>query len=118
MTIFDFSMARNKHLLWKIKLRGFLDGRESLTEEQALSHKDCDLGKWLYNDGMKKYGTVLEMKTLEREHINLHARVRRIMELKHAGNAAAAREELKELDHISDHVVSLLTAVEERVSQG
>jgi len=116
MTTFDFTIARNKHVFWKIRLRGFLDGQESLTEEQALSHKDCDLGKWLYNDGMKRYGTIPEMKALEKEHISLHARVRRIMELKHAGSMAAAREELKQLDRISDHVVALLTAVEQKVS--
>ncbi len=115
--MFDFSLARNKHLVWKIRLQGFLDGHESLTMEQALSHKDCDLGKWLYNDGMKKYGTIREMKALEREHIDLHVKVRRIMELKHAGDGAAARQELEKLDHISKQVVALLNAVEQQVSQ-
>lgn len=35
-----------------------------MTETQAVSHRDCDLGKWLYANGMKKDGAVAEMKTL------------------------------------------------------
>ena len=116
MTTFDFSMARNKHLIWKIRLRGFLDGHESMTREQAVSHEDCDLGKWLYNGGMNKYGAVPEMRTLEKEHIRLHAMVKMIVEAKHAGDTAAARAGLDHIDNMSDQVVALLTAVEHKVS--
>ncbi len=115
MATFDFSIARTKHLAWKSKLRGFLDGKETLTDAQAVSHLECDLGKWLYAEGIKKYGTILEMKTLEKEHIKLHAAVKRIIDLKTAGSTAAAQEELGVLDRISRQVVELLTAVEQKV---
>lgn len=97
-------------------MRGFLDGQESLTDAQAVSHKDCELGKWLYADGMTKYGTIEDMKTLEKEHIYLHATVKRIIELKHTGDTVAAKRELEKLDQISQKVTALLTAVEQKVS--
>ncbi len=46
MATIDFVSARIKHLNWKVRLRLFLDGIETMTQEQAVSHKDCDLGKW------------------------------------------------------------------------
>jgi methyl-accepting chemotaxis protein len=44
----DFAFERIMHIAWKVSLRKFLDGKGSLTLEQAVSHKECDLGKWLY----------------------------------------------------------------------
>jgi len=34
-----------------LKLRNFLDGGENLPTEKLASHRDCQLGKWLYSDG-------------------------------------------------------------------
>ena len=44
----DFSAAKQKHLSWRTRLRKFLAGDEAMSAEQAMSHKDCDLGKWIY----------------------------------------------------------------------
>jgi methyl-accepting chemotaxis protein len=46
---------------WKAKLRHFLDGSEALTSAHAVSHKQCDLGQWLYSDGLKIYGDMAAM---------------------------------------------------------
>ena len=43
----DFVSARSKHLLWKSRLRDFLDGKGGLTMAEAASYKDCALGKWI-----------------------------------------------------------------------
>ena len=67
MPSIDFASAKMKHLTWKFKLRGFLDGKEKLTET-LLSEHDCDLGKWLYSEGMSKYGTIPETQKLENTH--------------------------------------------------
>lgn len=41
----DFETAKSAHLAWRARIRAFLDGRESLTRHEAVSHHDCILGK-------------------------------------------------------------------------
>ncbi len=111
----DFSLARTAHLAWKARLRSFLDGKQTLTEAQAVSQRDCDLGKWLYGEGMAKYGTLSEMRELERVHADLHGTVKRIVELKRSGNAPAAEQEFTKIDPISHRIIALLTTIEQKV---
>jgi methyl-accepting chemotaxis protein len=109
----DFALARSKHLDWKTKLRSFLDGRHTLTEAQAISHKDCELGKWLYSEGLKKYGHLAAMQELEQTHVELHAIVRKVVQMKNAGDAAAAQQEFSKLGAVSDDIIKLLKDVEQ-----
>ncbi len=116
----DFTSAKLKHGSWKLKLRDFLDGKPGLTPAQATSHKDCDLGKWMYAPtvgGIAKYGNVPEMKALESEHTKLHATIKTIMSLKQAGNAAGAEAEFAKVEPISKKIIELLNAVEAHVKR-
>lgn len=108
----DFAVARSRHMSWKTRLRSFLDGQESLTEAQAVSHKDCDLGKWMYSEGLKKYGNLREMKDLETIHAQLHSQVKRIVQLKKASDKAGAEIEYKKLEAASHIIIDLLTQIE------
>jgi methyl-accepting chemotaxis protein len=111
----DFAVARVMHVAWKSGLRSFLDGKETLTEEQAVSHKDCDLGKWLYSEGMAKFGNLPEMKELEKVHVELHSIVKRVVQLKNSGNTPAAEQELARIESLSQKMFSLLIAIEQKV---
>lgn len=110
----DFAMAKLKHTSWKLKLRDFLDGKPGLTAAQATSHKDCDLGKWLYSEGLAKYGAMAEMKSLEKEHEVLHRTIKTIMDLKSAGKTTEAEAEFRKVEGISKKIVDLLTAIESK----
>jgi methyl-accepting chemotaxis protein len=112
---FDFAVARVMHIAWKSSLRSFLDGKESMSDEQAVSHNDCDLGKWLYTDGMSSYGTMPEMKELEKVHIELHEIVKRVVQLKKSGAASAAEQELAKLEPVSQKIFLLLVAIEQKI---
>lgn len=112
---FDFAVARVMHIAWKSSLRSFLDGKESMSEEQAVSHKDCDLGKWLYTDGMPAYGTMPELQELEKIHIELHAIVKRVVQLKQSGDNAAAEQELSKLEAVSQKIFLLLVTIEKKI---
>ena len=116
MPALDFATARMKHMNWKLKLRSFLDGRESLTEAQATSPKDCDLGKWMYSEGMTQYGKYPEMKDLEKAHNELHATVKKIVQAKNGGRATAAEQEYKKIEPISAKIDSLLAALEKKLA--
>lgn len=113
---FDFFSARTAHMAWRQKIRDFLDGRKSLTHAEAVSHRDCALGKWLYSEGMKAYGHIDQMQTMEKRHEKLHAVIREIIDLKSAGNNAEAEHRYREIESLSGEIVSLLTAVENQVS--
>ena len=86
-----------------------------MTEEQATSHKACDVGKWLYSVGMKKYGTMPEIQELEKIHVELHSTVKNILMLKQSGKILDQEEESVKLDKILRKIMFLLVDIEEKL---
>jgi methyl-accepting chemotaxis protein len=115
MAIVDFSLARFSHQVWKIRLRTFLSGMEAISESEASSHTECDLGKWLYSEGLKKYSMISEMQELERLHADFHRSVKGVVAAKNAGDAAKAKQEFEKVVPLSEQVIALLTTVENKV---
>jgi len=116
MNALTFKTFKVKHRAWTTRLKDFLEGKGGLTEEQAVSHKDCSLGKWMYSEGLQYSSTIREMKSLERVHINLHDTVKNIVSLKNEGKAAEADAEYLKIGPISDEIINLLTVIEKKVS--
>ncbi|MBI4945371.1 MAG: CZB domain-containing protein [Bacteroidetes bacterium] len=116
MTTVDFSTARFKHLNWKFRIRNFLDGKETLTAEQAVSHHHCDLGKWFYAEGKVKYGHLPSMQAFEVEHEKLHTTVKEIQQAKTKGELAKAEGLYKDLTKMSDKIVGYLTEAEKAIN--
>ncbi|MCP4407160.1 MAG: DUF3365 domain-containing protein [Gammaproteobacteria bacterium] len=114
-TNIDFGAARSKQLLWKSKIRRFLDGKEGLAQDQAVSHHQCDLGKWIYAQGKKKYGGIPQMQQLESVHKSLHEVIKIIIDLKHSGQGDQAEQEYAKISSISRQVVELLNALEKSI---
>jgi methyl-accepting chemotaxis protein len=110
----DLSAAKTAHLAWKGKLRSYLDGKGSLTREQAVSHKDCVLGKWYYSEGMQKYGSMAEMRQLEQPHAELHKLIRSIIELRESGKRAEAEQEYLKIEPLSRQIVQMLGTIEQK----
>jgi chemotaxis protein histidine kinase CheA len=115
--VLDFATARSKHQQWFDRLRRFLDGKTTLTVEEAGSHKECALGKWLYSTGLKEHGEVGELVELEKTHAGFHALVRHIVELATAGRYAQAEQEFSDVKPTSAKIVELLTAAERKVQE-
>jgi methyl-accepting chemotaxis protein len=116
MNALTFKTFKVKHRAWTTRLKDFLEGKGGLTEEQAISHKDCSLGKWMYAEGLQHCSTIPEMKSLEKVHIHLHETVKNIVSLKNGGKAAEADAEYLKIGPISDEIISLLTLIEKKVS--
>ena len=108
----DLEVAKTAHLAWRTKLREFLDGRGSLTLEQAVSHHDCALGKWYYSEGMKEYGNMQEMREVEAPHAELHQIIKKIIQLKEQGDMDAAENEYQKVKPLSGKIVGLLDEIE------
>lgn len=111
----DFTDLRLKHVVWSVNLGDFFKGKNGMTEDQATNHKACDVGKWLYSVGMKKYGDLPEIQELEKIHVELHANVKKVMLLKESGDTDAEKEELANLDKILRKIMFLLVDIEENL---
>jgi chemotaxis protein histidine kinase CheA len=113
--LLDFAAARAKHQQWFDRLRKFLNGENTLTPEQAGSHKDCALGKWLYSAALKGYGDIPQIHDLETTHAGFHALVKHIVALKSAGHHPQAEQEFRDVKPTSARIVELLSIVEKKV---
>jgi len=113
---FDFASARFKHLNWKFRLKSFLDGKETITKEQAVSHHDCDLGKWLYGGALEKYKHFDEMAKMEKVHETLHNLIKNIVDLKEKGKVAEAAAEYKKVEGISSTIIGYLDTLENKTA--
>ncbi|GAB6043041.1 methyl-accepting chemotaxis protein [Endothiovibrio diazotrophicus] len=113
----DLSAAKVAHLAWKTKLRAFLDGHATLATDQAVSHRACGFGKWYYGEGMKGYGKLAEMREVERPHEELHATIRKVVELKNANRRQEAEREYAKVGPLSERIVQLIDAVERQINR-
>jgi methyl-accepting chemotaxis protein len=112
----DFTMARLDHLEWKRKLKSSLEDCGRTAEGQAISHEDCELGKWLYLYGLEKYDHFSLMWELEKTHEELHSIAKSIIGMKDSGDQIGAKQEFCKMGPISDKVIALLMEVEKQVA--
>jgi chemotaxis signal transduction protein len=112
----DFASARSKHLVWKSKLRDFLDGKDNLTLAEASSHKDCALGKWLYSSGIQQFGKLPEVQQLENLHQQFHGAVREVIAFQTSGDIARSERELVRVESLSTQIAFLLTEIERQMT--
>ncbi len=114
----DFEGARSRHRLWLVRLRAFLDGKEAMQESEAVSHRDCDLGKWLYGTALEQYGDFPETRELEQVHAEMHGLIREVIQRRNAGEDADAEQALAEVEKRSRRIIALLDTLERKVEGG
>lgn len=105
---FNFASAKQKHLMWKTKIRAYLDGKRTMSQGEALSHNECELGQWLFSVGLRQFGKNPLMIELDQKHQKLHALVKQILDLKRSGKLEEAETQYSALLHTSDRIVALL----------
>ncbi|MCB1760933.1 MAG: cache domain-containing protein [Gammaproteobacteria bacterium] len=105
---YQISAAKTSHMLWKIRVRGFLDGHIQLDPSEAVSHHECKFGRWY--DRLKKEDSqaATPLKPLERPHEKLHALVKTIIETSQAGRKTEAESLYCKLDEISTEILAVL----------
>ena len=116
MVTVDFVAAKLKHASWKSKMRRFLNGEMAMSEAEAVSHHDCELGKWLYSDGKAHFGSIPEFRELEGIHAKMHGYVRNIITKKNAGDVSGAEAQYKDLETSSGRIIQLLDNLNTKVS--
>ena len=68
----NFDDAVKAHTAWKMKLSGYLNKPDgSLKAAEVECDNRCDLGKWIYGEGVK-YNAQPDFTTLKTEHTKFH----------------------------------------------
>jgi len=114
MSSVEFSRAKVLYRNWKAKLRGFLNGENSLTNEEAFDPKACPLGKWIYGEGMGNYSRDHDMLKLEKIHAKMHARVKDYTLMKDSGNDFGVQRDREKIEALSYELMNLLDALEKK----
>ena len=112
----DFSAAKIAHMAWKSKLRAYLDGKESMNREHAVSHHDCAFGKWYYSEGLAQYGHIDDLRQIEQPHAELHRVIKDIIAMRESGRMQAAEDEYRKIGPLSQRIVGLLNKIERRIA--
>ena len=112
----DFFKARSAHLAWRVRIRDFLDGNKNMNASEALSHRDCSLGQWLYHTGLDCFGHSAEMRELESAHEHLHKIIKEIVSLKNAGETDRAEAMYGDVEFLSGQVAGLIKNLERQVA--
>ncbi|MCU7830645.1 MAG: CZB domain-containing protein [Candidatus Thiodiazotropha sp. (ex Myrtea sp. 'scaly one' KF741663)] len=113
----NFSAAKSAHLAWKARLRAFLDGETSLTQDEAVSHHDCVLGKWYYSEGLSQYGDIPEMRQIEAPHKTMHQLISDIIKLKESGKNDESERLFERIDPLSKQIIQQLSNVETLINE-
>lgn len=112
----DFINAKLMHLKWKYKIKHYLNGEGSLTENQAISPFDSEFGKWYYTFGKDKYGHLESVQKFEIQHEKLHLMVREILKLQRDDKKELAEKKYKQLLNISDKIIILIDEAEQYIN--
>ncbi|MCS6822215.1 MAG: CZB domain-containing protein [Microscillaceae bacterium] len=104
----DFIRAKTAHISWRTQILDFLDGKSKLTLSEVVSHNHCELGKWIYSEGLKKYGHLPAMSEVEQVHKQLHESMRMIVTFYEKNEFEKAEQEYETMCSISEHLLALI----------
>lgn len=93
----NFKTALEAHIKWKLRLQGVIDGSgtEALDPRVVAQDNQCALGKWIYGQGGKDYGSNPEFKELVAAHTHFHKCAGHTLDLALDGKTAEARQQIE-----------------------
>jgi methyl-accepting chemotaxis protein len=68
----DVDIYIDAHRQWKVKLRDAIEARDKVDVDTLKRDDCCALGKWIYADGQKRYGSSASFVELVSNHANFH----------------------------------------------
>lgn len=106
----DVNVARLAHAEWELELERLASGGSGANLPHI--HARCDLGRWVFGRGLRKYGNFTEMWKLKETHGEFHMVSDEVIRLKAEGSEERVLEKLKPLRKLSREIVYLLTGLE------
>jgi PAS domain S-box-containing protein len=112
----DFEKAKARHILFKTRLRSILYGA-SIDRTAVISHLECSLGKWIYENALPRYNHIPEIIKLEKVHRDIHECAHELINLYGAGQIAEAQQGFSRIDVIATELLSLLSSAEVKIRE-
>lgn len=99
------AQAKSAHQAWNGRIRNFLEGKSQLTQDQAVSHHQCDLGKWYFSEGQERFGQMAEFVAINDPHEKIHHLISEVISLKENRDDYAAEKAFEKISTLSHQVV-------------
>ncbi|MEI6705432.1 MAG: CZB domain-containing protein [Deltaproteobacteria bacterium] len=116
----DITVARITHVEWVHQLEMIL--REGSTTVTLPSYRDCELGAWLYSEGLHTYKEIPEIIQLETSHKVFHIAADNVVAW-HNGSKydskkiAQAETDFRDAQRTSKEIIYILTMLEFKILQ-
>jgi diguanylate cyclase (GGDEF)-like protein/PAS domain S-box-containing protein len=102
-------LAEYDHLKWVQRLTAALEGEElDLPRDEIANPRACRFGRWYELEGRSQYGHLRAFADIEPIHQRIHAMAHQMIELRDAGDTAAARQHVDEIHRLKDAIVDRL----------
>ena len=118
--VIDITIARITHVEWVHQLELIL--QKSTTAVTLPSYHDCELGIWLYGEGLRVYKEIPEIELLEKSHKIFHIAADSVVEWHNgpkfsAQKAAQVQRDFNDALTMSKEIVYHLTMLEFKILQ-
>jgi len=104
-------IAKTDHRVFIGKVGACLKGDQKLDPSQMPDHRTCRFGKWYLGDGQQLCGRLQSFKEVDVPHAKIHTLAKEAVAACNAGDKAKAERIYREMEDVSDQIVSLLDAV-------
>jgi hypothetical protein len=116
----DITIARITHVEWVYQLEMLIHKNTSAVS--LPSYQNCELGVWLYGEGLRVYKEIPEIGMLEKSHKVFHTAADNVVEWHNGSKFNSQKTAQAELDFknalkMSKEIVYLLTMLEFKILQ-
>jgi hypothetical protein len=93
----NLQQVLSAHTAWKARLQQVLDGtsKEKFEIEEVSQDCNCFLGKWIYSEGKKQFGSLPEFEAVRSAHADFHVSAGEVLLHHQIGNVEQAELLLK-----------------------
>ena len=110
------AQAKISHAVWKPRLRSCLNNHMHLDPNRVLPHHVCDFAKWYYEEGVKVYSHIPEVKDLGEPHKRIHELIKEIIELKVQNKLVEAERSYEEIVETMNKMSSLIDIISRKIN--
>ncbi len=111
-------LAKTEHRIFMNKIGACLKGDVSLDPSQLSDHRNCRFGKWYFGEGMQMCGGLQSFKAIDEPHARFHALAKECISAFNSGDKAKAERIYREMEDISDQIVSHLDGIKRECGVG
>jgi len=104
----NFFYAKQKHRMWKIRIRAFLMDIDDLENIEIKSHKSCELGIWIEKYAKKEFSGSSYLAGLVESHEGVHDAIKEVLVLRKKNQPKKAWEAFEKLEIASVEVINYL----------